>query len=79
MEITFSQTTYYSIEVESDNDMKSLAKALGVTPKKLDMIIENDELMDDDRCDLVVKWVNGQTGAWNVADQDNIEDLEVHA
>lgn len=79
MEITFTQTTYYSVDVSSDEDRKSLAKALGVTPKKLDLLIEEGELLDDDRYDKVIKWVNDQNGAWNITDEDNIEDVEVHA
>lgn len=78
MEITFSQTTYYSVSADSDEEMKSLAKALDVTPKKLDLIIEEGELLDGDRYDQVVKWIDSQAGAWDVTDEDSITDLEVH-
>ena len=79
MEITFTRTTHYSVDVSTKDDYKSLAKALDITVKKLKKLIAYGELLDDGRDHLVGIWLDEQPNTHSILDEEGIEDMEVHA
>lgn len=79
IEITFARTTRYSVDVSDPKDQQSLAKALGIKPKKLRKLIDAGELLDDsEHWDGVTRWLDEYPTIHSILDEEDIEDLEVH-
>jgi hypothetical protein len=77
MEITFSRTVHYSVSLD-DNDIKALAKELELRNKKFVTLVEDGEL-EVEHYDAIARWLDEKPLTWETTDEENIEDLEVHA
>lgn len=77
MEITFSRKTWYTVSLD-DNDIKALAKELELRKKKFVTLVDDGEL-EVEHYDAIARWLNKKPLTWETTDEENIEDLEVHA
>lgn len=78
MEITFTRVVSYTADVSGPKDQRSLAKALGITPRRLEILAEEGELFDEsDRCDAVAEWLTGRPDLVSVTEEEDMEELEI--
>jgi hypothetical protein len=76
MEITFSRTSQYSVDVEG-SDLAVLASRLHMSTKKLKVLIEDGALNSEQKDDIAA-WLDEMPAVHTVSEEGQIEDLELH-
>jgi hypothetical protein len=75
MEITYTQLQTYSLDLSVQGE-RSLAKHLGITVKKMKILVDGGELMDD-YSDQVTAWVGDHSDEAEVTAHEDIEIDEI--
>lgn len=71
IEITFTQTTHYSLTLE-DKEKRDLADHLDITVRKLDKLMDDGDLLSEYESEITA-WVEQRQGTADVVDEEPIE------
>lgn len=76
MEISFERNTTCSAEL-SAKDERKLAKHLGITVRRMEILDEEGDLLAEHE-EAIVEWLNANPHLVTVTDEEDMENIEIN-